>query len=152
MDEPDNAPDNDAEQDEATEELDEDAKRAITYQIAKNRGLTPHKKKELRNPRVKHRMKFRKAVIRRKGQVMIKIIINNLLYYWLIYFLPRFESLDMSCRSTAERCPASRHQSRRVWKSSKNCNQRPGVRLGCKIVTVLFFLINALKFKVLDCQ
>lgn len=75
MDEPEKAPDNDADQDEATEELDEDAKRAITYQIAKNKGLTPHKKKELRNPRVKHRMKFRKAVIRRKGQVMIKIII-----------------------------------------------------------------------------
>ncbi|WAR22959.1 SAS10-like protein [Mya arenaria] len=31
-------------------------------------GLDAHKKKELRNPRVKHRMKFRKANIRRKGQ------------------------------------------------------------------------------------
>jgi U3 small nucleolar RNA-associated protein 3 len=66
--EPEN-PDEDAEQDETGKQLDEDAKRAITYQIKKNRGLTPHKKKELRNPRVKHRMKFRKAVIRRKGQV-----------------------------------------------------------------------------------
>ncbi|CAG0898457.1 unnamed protein product [Cyprideis torosa] len=44
-------------------------KRAITYQIAKNKGLVAKKKKEYRNPRVKHRMKFRKAVIRRKGQV-----------------------------------------------------------------------------------
>ncbi|XP_022344725.2 something about silencing protein 10-like [Crassostrea virginica] len=47
----------------------EGGKRAITYQIEKNKGLTPHKKKELRNPRVKHRMKFRKAKIRRRGQV-----------------------------------------------------------------------------------
>ncbi|CAG0882106.1 unnamed protein product [Darwinula stevensoni] len=46
-----------------------DEKRAITYEIAKNKGLTPHKKKELRNPRVKHRMKFRRAKIRRRGQV-----------------------------------------------------------------------------------
>jgi len=45
------------------------SKRAITYQIAKNKGLTPHRKKELRNPRVKHKIKFRKALIRRKGAV-----------------------------------------------------------------------------------
>lgn len=47
----------------------EDERRQITYQIAKNKGLTPHRKKELRNPRVKHRNKFRKAQIRRKGAV-----------------------------------------------------------------------------------
>ncbi|TGZ32215.1 something about silencing protein 10 [Temnothorax longispinosus] len=47
----------------------EEAKRAITYQMAKNRGLTPYRKKELRNPRVKHRNKYRKAKIRRKGAV-----------------------------------------------------------------------------------
>lgn len=51
------------------EEEFEDGKRGITYQIAKNKGLTPHRKKELRNPRVKHRNKYRKAVIRRKGAV-----------------------------------------------------------------------------------
>lgn len=45
------------------------SKRAITYKMAKNKGLTPHRKKEQRNPRVKHRMKYRKAVIRRKGAV-----------------------------------------------------------------------------------
>ncbi|XP_066147702.1 something about silencing protein 10 [Euwallacea fornicatus] len=54
---------------EVAEEVDELSKRAITYQIAKNKGLTPHRKKELRNPRVKHKLKFRKALIRRKGAV-----------------------------------------------------------------------------------
>ncbi|CAL7952492.1 unnamed protein product [Xylocopa violacea] len=46
-----------------------EGKRAITYQIAKNKGLTPCRKKEQRNPRVKHRNKYRKAKIRRKGAV-----------------------------------------------------------------------------------
>lgn len=49
--------------------LDEFEKRAITYQIAKNKGLTPYRKKDQRNPRVKHRNKFRKAKIARKGAV-----------------------------------------------------------------------------------
>ncbi|OCT72717.1 hypothetical protein XELAEV_18035700mg [Xenopus laevis] len=52
-----------------SEEMDPNAKRAITYQIAKNKGLTPKRKKLDRNPRVKHREKFRRAKIRRKGQV-----------------------------------------------------------------------------------
>lgn len=63
---------------EETEELDGaqidengESKRAITWQMAKNKGLTPHRKKEQRNPRVKHRNKFRKAKIRRKGQVSV---------------------------------------------------------------------------------
>ncbi|XP_022227509.2 something about silencing protein 10 [Drosophila obscura] len=58
-------------QDEAEEENDdpEGVRRGITYQMAKNKGLTPHRKKELRNPRVKHRGKYRKALIRRKGAV-----------------------------------------------------------------------------------
>ncbi|XP_022065494.1 something about silencing protein 10 [Acanthochromis polyacanthus] len=51
------------------EEEDKDAKRGITYQMAKNKGLTPKRKKIDRNPRVKHREKFRRAKIRRKGQV-----------------------------------------------------------------------------------
>lgn len=53
------------------EEDDEEAlkKRQITRQIAKNRGLTATKRRELRNPRVKNKIKFRKAVIRRKGAV-----------------------------------------------------------------------------------
>lgn len=59
-----------AEEDETeADDLAPDAKRAITYQIAKNKGLTPKRKKIDRNPRVKHREKFRRAKIRRKGQV-----------------------------------------------------------------------------------
>ena len=44
-------------------------RRTITDQILRNRGLTPHRKKEFKNPRVKHRLKYRKAVIRRRGQI-----------------------------------------------------------------------------------
>lgn len=51
------------------EEVEGDAKRRITYQMSKNKGLTPKRKKIDRNPRVKHREKFRRAQIRRKGQV-----------------------------------------------------------------------------------
>ncbi|XP_043531611.1 something about silencing protein 10 [Chiloscyllium plagiosum] len=51
------------------EVLGPEGKRKITYQIAKNKGLTPKRKKIDRNPRVKHREKFRRAKIRRKGQV-----------------------------------------------------------------------------------
>ena len=39
-------------------EVDEDGKRAIGYVIEKNKGLAPKRKKEVRNPRVKKRMKF----------------------------------------------------------------------------------------------
>ncbi|CAN7986718.1 unnamed protein product, partial [Ixodes hexagonus] len=46
-----------------------DERRGITYQIAKNKGLTPKRKKEYRNPRVRHKMKYRKAKISRRGQV-----------------------------------------------------------------------------------
>ncbi|XP_058449604.1 something about silencing protein 10 [Malaya genurostris] len=46
-----------------------DGKRKITYQMAKNKGLTPHKKKEQRNIRVKNRRKFEKALVRRKGTI-----------------------------------------------------------------------------------
>ncbi|KAL1835679.1 hypothetical protein VTJ49DRAFT_6246 [Mycothermus thermophilus] len=41
-----------------TEQIGPDGKRQITYQIQKNKGLTPHRKKENRNPRVKKRKKF----------------------------------------------------------------------------------------------
>ena len=48
-----------------------EGKRKLTYQISKNKGVVPYRKKEYRNPRVKHRMKYRKAQIRRKGQVSL---------------------------------------------------------------------------------
>ena len=40
------------------EEVGPDGKRAITYAIEKNKGLTPHRKKDVRNPRVKKRKKY----------------------------------------------------------------------------------------------
>ncbi|GAV55165.1 hypothetical protein ZYGR_0AS04890 [Zygosaccharomyces rouxii] len=46
---------------ELAEEVGEDGKRAINYQILKNKGLTPNRKKENRNARVKKRKRFDKA-------------------------------------------------------------------------------------------
>lgn len=60
---------NDIDMEQETTEPETLSKRPITYQMAKNKGLTPHRKKEQRNPRVKHRNKYRKAQIRRKGAV-----------------------------------------------------------------------------------
>ena len=52
-------------------DLDDESeeKRAITYTIAKNKGLMPKRSKLQRNPRVKNRMKYEKAKKRRKGAV-----------------------------------------------------------------------------------
>ncbi|EDS41911.1 something about silencing protein 10 [Culex quinquefasciatus] len=65
--------DSEEEQQEDDEEaevvLDKDGKRKITYQMAKNKGLTAHKRKEQRNIRVKNRRKFQKALVRRKGAI-----------------------------------------------------------------------------------
>lgn len=47
----------------------QEERRNITYEMAKNKGLSSQKRKELRNPRVKHRMKYDRAKKRRKGQV-----------------------------------------------------------------------------------
>lgn len=68
-DDDDNEQDDDDEMAEEGVENDAETRRGITYQIAKNKGLMPHRKKEQRNPRVKHRGKYRKALIRRKGAV-----------------------------------------------------------------------------------
>lgn len=43
--------------------------RGISRQIEKNRGLTPHRKKDSRNARLKNRHKYEKALKRRRGQV-----------------------------------------------------------------------------------
>lgn len=50
-------------------ELSADARRPIDKTIEKNRGLTPHRKKELKNPRIKYRTKYSEKVKRRRGQV-----------------------------------------------------------------------------------
>lgn len=44
-------------------------KRAAGWDIMKNKGLTRKRKKLERNARTKNREKFRRAVVRRKGQV-----------------------------------------------------------------------------------
>ncbi|GMG24665.1 unnamed protein product [Ambrosiozyma monospora] len=46
---------------ELEETLGDDGKRAINYQILKNKGLTPHRKKDNRNARVKKRKKYAAA-------------------------------------------------------------------------------------------
>ena len=46
-----------------------EGERAAGYKIMKNRGLVAHKAKINRNPRVKKREQYRKALIRRKGAI-----------------------------------------------------------------------------------
>jgi U3 small nucleolar RNA-associated protein 3 len=46
---------------ELKETVGEDGKRAVNYQILKNKGLTPHRNKDNRNSRVKKRKKYEKA-------------------------------------------------------------------------------------------
>ena len=48
----------------------EDGRRKISREIQKNRGLTPHRKRDAKNPRKKHRLSYEKATVRRKGQVV----------------------------------------------------------------------------------
>ena len=42
----------------------------MTREVEKNRGLTPHRRKDIKNPRVKGRKRFEKAKVRRGGQVV----------------------------------------------------------------------------------
>ena len=50
-------------------ELGEGESRKATQKILKNRGLVPSRPKENRNPRVKKRRRYEKALKNRKGQV-----------------------------------------------------------------------------------
>eukprot|EP00522_Entomoneis_paludosa_P007049 CAMPEP_0172445056 /NCGR_PEP_ID=MMETSP1065-20121228/5027_1 /TAXON_ID=265537 /ORGANISM="Amphiprora paludosa, Strain CCMP125" /LENGTH=691 /DNA_ID=CAMNT_0013195849 /DNA_START=26 /DNA_END=2101 /DNA_ORIENTATION=+ len=52
-----------------SKEMVVDGERAVSRAIIKNRGLVAHKNKLNRNPRVKKREQYRKALIRRKGAV-----------------------------------------------------------------------------------
>jgi U3 small nucleolar RNA-associated protein 3 len=46
---------------EASDALGDDGKRAVNFQILKNKGLTPHRSKDNRNSRVKKRKKYEQA-------------------------------------------------------------------------------------------
>lgn len=46
------------------------AARGVTTEILKNRGLTPHRRKDQKNPRKRQREKHKDAEKRRKGQVV----------------------------------------------------------------------------------
>lgn len=48
---------------------DDVKKRRISKMIEKNKGLTPYRKRDYRNPRVRYKGKFKKAEIKRKSQV-----------------------------------------------------------------------------------
>lgn len=48
---------------------DDVKKRKISRMIEKNKGLTPYRKRDYRNPRVRYKGKFKKAEIKRKSQV-----------------------------------------------------------------------------------
>lgn len=55
-------------------ELDESGKRLITRQIEKNKGLTPKRSKDVRNPRVKKRKKYEKKKIALKGRQQVYVV------------------------------------------------------------------------------
>jgi U3 small nucleolar RNA-associated protein 3 len=53
------------------DDVDESGKRLITRQIEKNKGLMPHRSKDVRNPRVKKRKKYEKKKIALKGRQQV---------------------------------------------------------------------------------
>jgi len=44
-------------------------KRKITYQMEKNVGIRKKSSKHIKNPRIKHKLKYKKALIKRNSQV-----------------------------------------------------------------------------------
>lgn len=101
--------------------------------MAKNKGLTPKRKKIDRNPRVKNKEKFRRAKIRRKGQVCIPHADENILTsisfstsdgikslstLILCFIFTRFVMFVGRRRDTAERCLVFVLVSRRASNSS----------------------------------
>ena len=60
--------------------LSQDGKRAATWEIMKNKGLTPHRKKANRNPRVKKKEQYDKKVKARKGQVRDVLFVYIYIY------------------------------------------------------------------------
>lgn len=61
----------DKDEDDEVERVNEQGRqrRPINMAMQKNRGLTPYKKKEYRNPRVKHKLKYKKAMSKRRRNV-----------------------------------------------------------------------------------
>ncbi|KAF3000267.1 hypothetical protein E8E13_008117 [Curvularia kusanoi] len=49
------------------EVIGDDGRRQISYQIEKNKGLTPHRKKSVRNPRVKKKEKYKEKLKKEKS-------------------------------------------------------------------------------------
>lgn len=100
--------------------------------MAKNKGLTPHRKKEQRNPRVKHRMKYRKAVIRRKGAVREWNSTSCWMFLFIFVFL-RYANQGKSSHDMEGRCRVLKRMYQGVLKSRPNN------------VLVIYFLLKGLK-------
>jgi len=49
--------------------VEDGQRRGASQKIIKNRGLIPHRRKDIKTPRTKHRDKFRRAQTRRNSQV-----------------------------------------------------------------------------------
>ena len=55
----------------------ENEKRGITYEMSKNKGLMPSRRKDQQNPRVRYKNKYTKKLKQRKGQV--NFLVSNFL-------------------------------------------------------------------------